>query len=191
MTGFSDAQAQRLYHLLTGVFENQAQAQAQPTWFVHLRLWQRAIPQGVGGCRAIFAEQANVLYLDKPYRQRVMVIHPELKQIHYWALKQPSLWSGVGQAPEGLQGLQDTDLEPLSGCVLDVEFAEDRYTASLPATSRCCFEYQGQERQVILGFQLSADQLLSYDRGVDPQTGQGLWGALMGPYEFQPLPSAG
>ena len=50
--------------------------------------------------------------------------------------------------------------------------------------AKCCFPYEGKTRQVILGFVASAVRFLSYDRGVDPDTGQALWGALMGPYEF-------
>lgn len=177
--------AAQLSAWLTGEFQNQAQAQAQPTWFVHLRLWQRVIPQRIQGQRAIFAEQANALYLDKPYRQRILVIQPEPLEIHYWACKHPSQWAGAGVDPNRLDGLGDADLEPLPGCVLTVEYADDCFRATLPETSRCCFQYQGETRQVILGFQVTANRLWSYDRGIDPQTGQGLWGALMGPYDFQ------
>lgn len=181
----SEAIAAQLFEWLTGEFQNQVQAQNQPTWFVHLRLWQRAIPQGIQGQRAIFAEQANALYLDQPYRQRILVIQPEPLQIHYWACKAPSQWARAGMAPSRLQGLGESDLDPLPGCVLTVEYSDQGFHAILPATSRCCFEYQGQERQVVLGFRVTAEKFWSYDRGVDPVTGQGLWGALMGPYEFE------
>jgi hypothetical protein len=37
----------------------------------------------------------------------------------------------------------------------------------------------------VLGFEASETQFLSYDRGVDPETGQSLWGAMMGPYRHR------
>ncbi len=180
-----DATTSQLYEWLCGEFGNQAQAWEQPTWFVHLRLWHCPIPQGIHSRRAIFAEQANALYLDKPYRQRIMVIQPDPLEIHYWALKEPGQWVGAGANPQRLMELTEADLEPLSGCVLNVEFQAQTFTAVLPATARCCFQYQGEERQVILGFQATPEKLLSYDRGIDPVTGASLWGAIMGPYEFQ------
>ena len=50
--------------------------------------------------------------------------------------------------------------------------------------SSCYFQYEGKTRQVILRFEVSAGRFVSYDRGVDPETGQSLWGAVLGPYEF-------
>jgi hypothetical protein len=61
------------------------------------------------------------------------------------------------------------------------------FKAQMNPEARCCFQYQEQTRQVVLGFEADEQRFLSYDRGVDPETGQGLWGALMGPYEFQKI----
>jgi len=78
---------------MAGEYDNQPQAIGQPVWFVHLRLWYRPLPQRLEGRVALFAEQANVLQLDRPYRQRVVILQetgqPQQLQAQYLALKHP------------------------------------------------------------------------------------------------------
>ena len=83
---------------LAGEFKNRSQALDQPAWFVHLRLWHRPLPHTIQGNLALFAEQANALYLEQTYRQRVILLkdqHSHSFQIQYLALKQPSQFRGA------------------------------------------------------------------------------------------------
>ena len=189
---------------LSGEFSNQAQALNEPTWFVKLRLWHRPIPTRLGGHLAIFAEQANALYPEQSYRQRVFALqeHSGMLQAQYFGFKQPERFKGAGIKPELLNRLTLDDLEQLPGCVLEITYEGDgrstdagpRFLGRMRLGDRCQFRYQeksgqeksGQEKvgQVILGFDVSVDQFLSYDKGVDPETEKPIWGALMGPYVF-------
>ncbi|MGI0485109.1 chromophore lyase CpcT/CpeT [Pantanalinema rosaneae CENA516] len=183
-----------LANYLAGEFDNREQAIADPTWYVPLRLWQRPVALFTDDSLALFAEQANVVTPDYPYRQRLLRLcqppgQEESLQVQYYAFNDPDAFKGAGANPERLAALTPDQLELLPGCRLEV--AVDPlspttywFTATLPAAARCCFSYQGELRQVSLGFAASPDILLSYDKGVDPETGQGLWGALMGPYQF-------
>lgn len=181
---------------LSGEFENRAQAIEQPSWFVHLRLWQRPLPHRIEGNLSLFAEQANALYLDQAYRQRVMVLSEvagtNQLQVQYLALKQSEKFCGAGANPSLLTQLTLTDLEWLPGCSLMVEQQNDTFHAQMrPGVgvasrneNRCRFNYQDKVGEVVLGFEVSNGRFCSYDRGVNPETGQSLWGALMGPYQF-------
>lgn len=177
-----------LAHWLAGEFDNKAQALDQPVWFVHLRLWHRPLPWQIDGNPALFAEQANYLYPDNAYRQRVLVLSPIANsptiQVQYYAFKQPDRVQGAGANPDRLQDLSLDDLELLPGCLLTVTEQNGWFKAEPQPNTTCCFQYQGETRQVILGFEVSADRFLSYDRGVEPETGKVLWGAMMGAYEF-------
>lgn len=174
---------------LAGEFENQAQAQDQPVWFVHLQLWHRPLPFQIEGHIALFCEQANALYLDNPYRQRVVILQPtadpQRLRAEYRAFKQPERVRGAGANPSLLDSLTVEDLEQLPGCELFITFDGQRFKADPPPDAKCCFQYDGKTRQVILGFESAVDRFWSFDRGVDPETGKLLWGALMGAYEFQ------
>jgi len=176
-----------LAQLMAGEFDNQPQAMEQPAWFVHLRLWYRPLPMRIEGNLALFAEQANALMRDRPYRQRIAVLKEtsDSVQVQYFAFKQPEIFLGAGANPSLLEPLRLDDLEALPGCVLTVAEQAGKFMATPPPGAKCYFQYDGATRQVVLGFEVSAGKFWSYDRGVDPETGQGLWGALMGAYEFQ------
>ncbi len=181
---------------LAGMFDNQRQAQETPTWFVPTRLWQYPLVQQIDGYYAMFIEQAPLLTPEQPYRQRLMLlsgIDDSDIQVIYRAFRDPSAIAGAASDPERLKGITSDTLLKLPGCRLQVRLEGDLFIANPPEGAKCCFDYEGKTRQVELGFDLTPDCLYSRDRGVDPDSGQGLWGALMGPYNYQkqtafPLP---
>lgn len=182
---------QTIAEWLSGEFDNQEQAIADPVWFVHLRLWHRPLPFRVEGNLAFLAEQANMLDPEHPYRQRVLILQPpstsgdsSIGQVEYRAFRQPEQVKGAGAHPERLQTLRLEDLLPLPGCILHLSKTAQGFKAEPPPDARCYFQYEGKTRQVVLGFEVESKTFQSFDRGVDPETGQGLWGALMGPYQF-------
>jgi hypothetical protein len=177
----------RLAPLMAGEFDNQPQAIDQPVWFVPLRLWYRPLPLRLDGKVALFAEQANLLQIDRPYRQRIAVLQEQagVPQVQYWGFKQPDRFLGAGANPGLLEGLSLAELEELLGCILTVTEQGGKFKAEPEPGATCCFQYDGATRQVVLGFEVSPGKFWSYDRGVDPETGKGLWGALMGAYEFE------
>lgn len=187
-----------LAHYLAGEFENQQQAAAEPIWYVSLRLWQRPIQlfpgDQTGESATLFAEQASRIHLDHPYRQRLLHIerspsHPESLQVQYYGFHQPSAFKGAGQNPSLLAALTPEQVEYLPGCVLNVTPRSHangtHFVATAPANACCCFHYDGKIGQVSLGFEINPDEYLTFDKGIDPETGQALWGAIMGPYRYQ------
>ncbi|OLP19601.1 chorismate mutase [Leptolyngbya sp. 'hensonii'] len=179
-----------LARYLAGEFENREQAISEPVWYVHLRLWHRPVPLFLDDSLLLFAEQASLVNLDQPYRQRIIGLRQsESLQIQYYRLKEPAAFQGAGTAPECLQRLTPDQIELLPGCTLNVTWqhlqpSSYRFQAFLTAEARCCFPYQGELRYVSLGFEASPDDFLSYDKGIDPATGKALWGAIMGPFRF-------
>ncbi|WP_354634642.1 chromophore lyase CpcT/CpeT [Planktothricoides raciborskii] len=176
---------------LVGEFENVNQAKEQPNWFVHIRLWHRLLPIKIDGNLAIFAEQAPILKLDQPYRQRILFLKPSdnpAKFIgQYYGFKDPNKFRGAGTNPHLLNQFLPEDLVNLPGCALTITEQEQKFIAQPEPGAKCFFEYDGQIRQVVLGLEVSEDSFKSFDRGVDPETGKGLWGALIGPYEYQKI----
>ncbi len=171
---------------LAGEFHNPDQALANPTWFVHLRLWHRPLPFLLEGNLALFAEQANILQLDQPYRQRVLMLqgHDDAITVQYFAFQHPEQFRGAGADPARLRTLSPDQLEKLPGCLLRVQTQPGRFMATPEPGCNCYFQYAGQRRQVVLGFEVSEHEFWSCDRGIDPETGKSLWGAIMGPYQF-------
>lgn len=195
---------------LAGEFENQAQAAAEPAWYVHLKLWQRPIPElSTAQTCTLFLEQASVDALKPPYRQRILQLSYQADRLRgqYFALSWPSKFAGAGADPSLLAGFSAADLVSLPNSEAHIEYQPlpaggYKFQAALPDGQLCSFEYGGQRRYVYLGFDVapakttsakktpegnaSGDtiELLTYDKGIDPDTGRGLWGALMGPFRM-------
>ncbi|MCC5606375.1 chromophore lyase CpcT/CpeT [Nostoc sp. CHAB 5834] len=141
----------------------------------------------------LFAEQANVVNLDKPYRQRIMRLRQGSNdtslEVQYYMPQDPGALIGAGNNPALLNTLTSEQLDLLPGCILTVTqetLGGDRYkfTATpLPETS-CSFTYLGNSINVSLGFETTAAEFHSYDKGIDPATGNATWGAIMGPYRY-------
>jgi hypothetical protein len=175
---------------LAGEFDNQQQALAQPAWFVHLRLWIRPVPIFTEDSITLFAEQANIVNLDRPYRPRILrLIQRENIEIKYYAFKDIERIKGAGLNRNLLQQINPTELEFLPNCTLQVatvKINSDRYsfTTTPVLETPCTFNYQGNVFQVFLGFSVTSESLETYDKGIDPTTGKAIWGALMGAYCF-------
>lgn len=170
---------------MSGEFDNQKQAAADPAWYVHLKLWQVIVPLFTEDSITIFAEQANIVSLNKPYRPRLIRLQQQQNiKVQYYMPKNPSSVNGAATNPDLLKTLTVDDFELLPGCLLDVINEDNVFTASLPPDAKCCFNYAGETRQVSLGFRASKDEFLSYDKGIDSETGQALWGAILGPFCF-------
>jgi len=188
---------QTLSSYLAGEFENKAQAQAEPAWYVHLRLWQRPIPAlSSKDAFTFLLEQANVISGKPPYRQRILRI-TEADQDgqlagQYFALREPLKYQGAGSDQAKLEGISEKELItlPNSGAVINYQSTPGGYQfqSALKDGELCSFDYAGKKRFVYLGFDIAPanDTILlkTYDKGIDPDTGRGLWGALMGPFQM-------
>lgn len=185
------ARLEQLANLLCGEFSNQTQALDSPAWFVNLRLWQKRTPLFSDDSITLFLEQAPALKLDQPYRQRLLRLFEKQDQLYgqYYQFKDFGTWKGAGAQTDRLEALSLDDVDDLPGCRVGIaDDGAQSFKAQLVPGGKCEFEYAGQMRQVIVGFDVAATatgvELKTYDKGIDPETGKGLWGALMGPYEF-------
>ena len=181
-----------LAHYLAGEFDNREQALAEPAWYVHLRLWQRPVPLFTEDSLTLFAEQASIVNLDQPYRPRLMRLqqHHERDgalQVQYYMPKDPLALSCAGRNPALLKTLKPEQFDLLPGCLLIVTkqqlAANYHFQANLQPDTACCFTYRGNTQQVSLGFEATAGEFLSYDKGIDT-TGKATWGAILGPFRF-------
>lgn len=181
---------------LAGEFDNKAQSMADPTWFLHLRVWNRPLPKTVfADGYGFFIEQISVASGAAPYRQRILHLTAKGDGLwgQYYGLKDPQVWQGSATQPDRLADLTGNDLIDLPTCGLAITWdsASAQYIARLPENSLCRITYQGQDSYISLGFDLApagpggTPKLSVYDHGVDPTTGKMTWGPRMGPFQLQ------
>jgi CpeT/CpcT family (DUF1001) len=175
---------------LAGEFDNQQQAIAEPIWYVHLRLWLRPTTLFAEDSLTLFAEQASMVNLDHPYRPRLLRLcfdqsNRASLQVRHYMFKDMMSVRGAGRNPELLKKLTSEQVEFLPNCTLHLTKEGDRFKANPATEENCCFTYEGQTYQVSLGFEATANELKTYDKGIEPGSGKAIWGALMGPYCYQ------
>ncbi|MEO1431405.1 MAG: chromophore lyase CpcT/CpeT [Cyanobacteria bacterium J06633_8] len=185
-----------LANYLAGEFENKEQAMSEPAWYVNLRMWQRTVSIFQEDSIALFAEQANILNIEQPYRQRLLRITPVSAdgcfKAQYYMFKDPTAWRGAGRDGTLLNAVTPEKLDLLPGCALmmnTVNLGENQYrfiAKPLP-DSRCKFNYAGNTIEISLGFEATPKEFVSYDKGIDSATGKATWGAIMGPYRYTKL----
>ena len=179
-----------LANYLAGEFNNKPQAIEQPAWYVHLKLWIRPVPIFTSDSITLFAEQANILNLDQPYRPRILRLRQrETIEVEFYMFEDLATAKGAGKNKELITQITPDKIKFLPNCTLKVatqELGAGKYCfETTPLTDEpCTVTYQGTSFQVFLGFKATADELLTYDKGIDPNTGKGTWGALMGAYQF-------
>ena len=179
-----------LGNYLAGEFDNKAQALAQPAWFVHLNLWLRPVPIFTEDSLVLYAEQISVAGSPRPYRPRILRLRQDSQiKIEYYMFKDIEWVVGAGADPSKLQQITTEKLEFLPNCTLDVAVenitpGSYRFRTNPTLDTPCTFCYQGSEFQVFLGLEATPQELLTFDKGIDPQTGKAIWGALLDAYRF-------
>lgn len=179
----------RLGHYLAGEFDNREQAMSEPVWYVHLHLWQRPVNLFTEDSLTIFAEQANAINCNNPYRQRIIRLkqtpnNETLIQVQYYMLKNIESIKGAGKKPDLLNTLTTEQIELLPSCRLSVteeiiNSTESKFVAVAPPGDICSFNYLGKSIHISLGFAVSSSKFFSYDKGIDPETGKATWGAVL------------
>ncbi|PSN17649.1 chorismate mutase [filamentous cyanobacterium CCP5] len=187
---------QSLAKLLSGAFDNQAQALAEPAWYVHLKLWHRWVELFEDSI-TLFIEQISVASGKPPYRQRLIRLQAIDGHLlgRYYGLKDPEQFQGAATQPQRLAGLSLEDLIDLPTCRVQIRPDPYGFTARMAPDQLGSFEYQGRTTYLSLGFDIGRPpeaggkvQFAMYDKGIDPMTGKATWGALMGPFRLDKCP---
>ncbi len=187
------SQLTALASYLAGEFSNREQALQQPVWYVNLRLWIRPVPIFTDNSIALFAEQANVIKIDQPYRPRILRLRQkDTIEVEFYMFEDINTARGAGQNKALIEQITPETIKFLPNCTLKVaskQLNHGQYCfETTPVTQKPCqVTYHGTTFQVSLGFKATADELQIDDQGIDPETGEATWGALMGAYRFSKL----
>jgi CpeT/CpcT family (DUF1001) len=176
---------------LAGFYDNRDQAIADPVWYVSLQAWWRPVPLFTEDSITLFAEQANALQPDRPYRQRLLRLHAPEGNLtaQFYQFDRPDFVLGAGANTDLVDAIVNATIQILPTGKLSIQPIAQGFSARSNPGESCKFSFrdpQGNEKlgQVELGFSTQPGQWWSYDKGINPETGQAIWGAMMGPYRF-------
>jgi hypothetical protein len=172
-------------------FSNQAQAYANPPFFAHIRVCMRPLPDDLLNGTSLFLEQAYDFMLNVPYRLRVIklsVVEDRL-ELENFKVKDQEKFYGASRNLELLNTITPDLIDKMDGCDMDVTWTGKSFKGEIKPGKACIVERQGKVTYLDNSFEINEHQLISYDRGRDPQTDELVWGSVAGPFEFSPLKS--
>ena len=172
-------------------FSNQAQAYANPPFFAHIRVCMRPLPYDLLDGTSLFLEQAYDYMLNQPYRLRVIrlsVVEDRI-ELENFKVKDQEQFYGASRNLELLNNLTPDLIDKMEGCDMDVSWTGSSFKGAIKPGKACIVERNGKITYLDNSFEINDNQLISYDRGRDPETDELIWGSIAGPFEFTPVRS--
>lgn len=175
-------------------FSNQQQAFDNPPLYAHIRVCMRPLPTSLLGGISLFLEQAYDFLLNQPYRLRVLkfvVVDESLGdgsgsriKVENYKVQDETLFYGASRDLQRLQSLKTAQLEKLPGCTFNVTWTGHSYKAVIEPGKACMVVRDGKETYLDSSFEVDEHNLISHDRGFDPETNEHIWGSIAGPFSF-------
>lgn len=171
---------------MSGIFTSEAQSKADAE-FRNVRLVMYPIWTDRTDGKWLYAEQAVVESLDKPYRQRVyhLMVLPDgsIESVVYLIPGDATLLANAWQQPHFLENLRPDLLRQREGCEVFLTFdAAGREFVGGTQGTGCPSERAGAS-YATSEIAISDGVLVSWDRGFD-KSGVQVWGATKGGYRF-------
>ncbi|MBK8915315.1 MAG: chromophore lyase CpcT/CpeT [Phycisphaerales bacterium] len=151
----------------------------------HVRIW----PERDDGVW-LYVEQATAETPERPYRQRVYRLARTGDGLVSEVFELPGEPSdvlrraGAWREANPLSDLEPSQLLPRSGCTMYIQRRPDGTFAGGTRGSGCASTLRGATYAVSDLISLTADGLVTWDRGYDAD-GRQVWGAERGGYEFR------
>jgi CpeT/CpcT family (DUF1001) len=167
-------------------FSNQEQAYANPPFFAHIRVCMRPLPESFLSGTSLFLEQAYDYILSSPYRLRVLKLEVVDNRIELrnYKVKEEEKFYGASRDRQRLSHLELEHLEHLPGCDMIVEWTGQNFKGQIKPGKGCIVERKGIKTYLDNSFEIDQEILISYDRGLDPETDEHVWGSVAGPFRF-------
>jgi hypothetical protein len=75
----------------------------------------------------------------------------------------------------------------MPGCDMTVEWTGNSFQGKIKPGKACLVERKGKITYLDNSFEIDESELVSYDRGRDPETDELVWGSIAGPFNFKPI----
>lgn len=177
-----------LTRFMTGSFSSAEQAKADPKNFFDIRLEVARIWNERKDGVWLYVEQAAADSLAKPYRQRIYHLTAlsdgRFQSVIFTLKGDPLRFAGAWKSTEQFKGLTPEDLETRKGCAVFLVREKGLYRGG--TRERDCESSLRGATYATTEVEVSADELVSWDRGYDA-SGKQVWGAVRGGYRFRKL----
>jgi hypothetical protein len=177
---------QNILQLMAADFSNRQQHEDNPPFFAHIRVCMRPLPLELLSAPSLFLEQAYDFVLNQPYRVRVLrfLLSGDRILLENCTVKEQERFYGASRDLDRLQALKADDVEKMPGCDMSVEWTGSSFKGQILPGKNCIVVRNDRTTYLDNSFEVDEHKLISYDRGLDPETDEHVWGSIAGPFEF-------
>lgn len=172
---------------MAGDFSNQKQAFADSKNYAHIRIFFRPLPWNFFSGIGFYSEQVYDYDLWNPYRQGVhkLVDKGEKIYIENYSLTDGLLYAGAGHSREILLTITPENINRRYNCSMVFWREKNLFRGSVEPGNKCLITRKGQETYLVSDVELTEETWVSWDRGMDIETNEQVWGSAIGPLKFE------
>ena len=172
--------------LMAGDFCNRSQASADPKNYAHIRIFFRPLPWDFFSGIGFYSEQLYDYDLWSPYRQGVhrLIDRGNDVYIENYSLQDAYLYAGSGHNRDILLTITPDKIDRRYGCSMVFHKEGTIFRGSVEPGNNCHIERQGIQTYLVSDVELTETTWISWDRGLDLNTHQQVWGSAAGALKF-------
>lgn len=181
-----DSLLYELASLMAGDFSNRQQSDADPVNYAHIRIFFRPLPWDFFSGIGFYSEQVYDYDLWSPYRQGVhrLVDLGDCIYIENYSLKEAENYAGSGHNREILLTIPQDSIERRYNCSMVFHKEGELFRGSVEPGNKCLIHRKGRDTYLVSEVELTQTTWVSWDRGMDLNTHQQVWGSAKGPLKF-------
>ncbi|MCU0536259.1 MAG: chromophore lyase CpcT/CpeT [Hydrococcus sp. Prado102] len=171
---------------IAGDFSNKKQADSDPKNYAHIRVFFRPLPVDFFGGIGFYSEQVYDHDLWSPYRQGIhrFVDRGDFIYVENYGLIDPICYAGAGRDLNILKTITRDRIQRRENCSMIFKKEGDILRGNVEGN--CCFiERDGRQTYLISEVELTENTFVSWDRGMDVNTREQVWGSATGALKFE------
>lgn len=176
---------------MAGDFSNRKQSTANPKDYAHIRVFFRPLPWDFFSGIGFYSEQVYDYDLWNPYRQGVhrFVSQKDQVYIENYSLKDGLLYAGSGRNRDILQTITPESIARRYQCSMVFKAQGNKFFGGVEPGNKCIVTRNGCKTYLVSEVELTENTWISWDRGMDINTHEHIWGSAIGPLKFEKIAS--
>ena len=176
----------KLARLMAGDFSNRQQSDADPKTYAHIRIFFRPLPWEFFSGIGFYSEQVYDYDLWTPYRQGIhrLIDRGNDVYIENYSLQDAENYAGAGHDRNILLTIPHDCIERRTNCSMVFRKEEEKFLGSVEPGNRCLIHRKGVNTYLVSMVELTETTWISWDRGMDIESHQQVWGSAAGPLKF-------
>lgn len=177
----------QLSRLMAGDFCNRLQSDSDPKNYAHIRIFFRPLPWDFFSGIGFYSEQVYDYDLWSPYRQGVhrLIDNGDHVYIENYSLQDAETYAGSGHNRDILLTIPQDRIERRYNCSMVFRKEGDLFRGSVEPGNKCLINKKGVNTYLVSEVELTETTWISWDRGMDVESNQHIWGSAIGPLKFR------